>query len=404
MSQQNPTTAELTSIVSNMLQAELNESVPLLPKAFTSVISKAVGAIAKLLFNYGGYNALQQFVRTASFKPTTINGRVITPLIELGVLVGVGTPGAATQAELTVAVPVTQQTGYLASGSQLVSASTGVTYVTLGVVLLNAASVAVDIRAVSDSSGTQGAGSQGNLEAGDVLSFVKPIGEISGDATVTAVLVTGADGEKEDIYRQRVLDRFQKRPQGGATADYEQWAEEVPGIINAYPYTDPVIPGKVNVYCEATVASSGDPDGIPTTAQLTAVGESINLDQSGLATRRQISALVEPLAISRVTFDVSVTGLAGVANLGQTQTDINTAVREFFLSAEPYIAGLTVGRRRERITRSALIGLIEDIVTAAGGSFTTATFSVNGVGTPLESHTLAAGTKAKLVGTGVVFS
>jgi hypothetical protein len=179
-------------------------------------------------------------------------------------------------------------------------------------------------------------------------------------------------------------------------ADYEAWAEEVPGIINAYPYTGD--PGEVDVYTEATEASSGDPDGIPTGAQLQAVLDSINLDENGLATRRPANAFVNSLPITRKGFFTSVTDLA-VDNLAKVQADITTAVEEYFTNAEPFIDGLTIPPRRDRLTRSALIGLVEDIVTAANGTFTTVEFNTTGVfpGT-LELYVLQQGEKAKSEG------
>ena len=125
----------------------------------------------------------------------------------------------------------------------------------------------VNARAVSDQSNSGGRGSIGNLDAGSIISFANPLGSVQRDAVVVSQVVTGANGETWDAYRQRVLDRFQKRPQGGAAADYELWGEEPPGIIAVYPYRSDC-PGQVDVYVEATADSSGNADGIPTAAQL----------------------------------------------------------------------------------------------------------------------------------------
>ncbi len=400
MSLQTPTTQDISDNIIAQLEATLNQTIPLLPKSFLRVLSKTLAAVFILLYKYGGFIFLQMFVATASISETIINGMQISPLTAWGRLIGVGDPTAATQAELLIDITVENQVGSLPSGSQLINSDNGVTYITIGAVLLDAATVQATIRAVSDQAGGGGAGAIGNLQPGDIVSFANPLPNVARNATVDSQVVTGANAEATEVYRQRVIDRFQKRPQGGAYADYEIWGEEVEGIINVYPYTGQD-PGEVDVFAEATVESSGDPDGIPTAAQLQAVADSIELDENGLASRRPANALVNVFAITRTGFDSEVSGLA-VDNLAQVQSDITDAITEFFLAAEPFVDGLTIPPRKDRITRSALIGLVEDIVTAANGQFTTVTFTPTGVGGSLELYILAEGEKAKSTGTNFV--
>ena len=75
------------------------------------------------------------------------------------------------------------------------------------------------------------------------------------------------------------------------------------------------------------------------------------------------------------------------------------AIVGFFLAAEPFIDGLTIPPRKDRITRSALIGLVEDIVAANNGTFTTVTFTPTGLGGSEELYILQPGEKAKSTGT-----
>lgn len=387
------TTQQVNDVVIAQLEASLNQSIPLLPKAFLRVLAKTIAGVFVLLYKYAGFMFLQLFVRTASFQATEVNGRMISPLQEWGNLVGVAPPVAATQAELTVTVSVENQTGTLDAGAQLLGPGNGVTYIVLAGVPLDAPTVTVTVRAVSDQVGGQGAGAIGNLAPGAVLSFANPLANVSRTATVTAQVVTGSDAETETAYRQRVIDRFQKRPQGGAYADYEQWGEEAAGVINVYPYTGD--PGEVDLYSEATVESSGDPDGIPTPAQLQAVLDLVNFNQNGLANRRNANAFVNSYPITRTAFTVQVQGIAGVADLAQVQNDITVALQEYFLSVEPFIAGLSVPPRRDQITRTRVSAIVEDIVTAAGGTFTGAIFYVTGSPGSLQLYALGEGEKAK---------
>lgn len=386
-----PTTKEINDNIIAQLEASLNQTIPLLPKSFLRVLAKALAGVFVLLYKYGGFMILQIFVRTASINETTVNGRILNPLIEWGRLIGVGDPAAATQAELLIDITVENQTGSLPSGSQLVNTNNGVTYITLGSVLLNAPTVQATIRAASDQAGGGGAGAIGNLDPGAIVSFANPLVNVARNAVVGSQTVTGADGESTEAYRQRVIDRFQKRPQGGAYADYEIWGEEPVGIINVYPYTSDC-PGQVDVYVEATPESSGDLDGIPTTAQLQEVLDSIGLDQNGLATRRPANALANTFPITRTGFDIRVTGLI-VDNLAGVQAAITTAIEEYFLDREPFIGGLSILPRRDRITRSAVGGVVDDIVSAAGGIFSSVIVTQNAVN--IELYSLGIGEKAK---------
>jgi len=393
MSLTTPTTDDIYNTIIASLEASLSQTIPLLPKSFLRVLAKTLAGVFIILYKYAGFMFLQIFVKTATLADTEVNGLIVSPLKAWGELVGIGQPTAATNAELLVDITVENQVGSLPSGTQLLGAANGVTYITLGPTLLNAAIVQATVKAVADQQGGGGAGTIGNLQAGDVMSFANPLANVARDVVVDSQTVTGADGESEAAYRQRILDRFQKRPQGGAYADYEQWAEEVAGIINAYPYTGD--PGEVNVYTEATVASSGSPDGIPTAAQLQAVHDSIEFDDAGLASRRPAGAYVNSLPITRTGFDVIVTGIVDVANIASTQSRVTEAVEGYFLNAEPYIGGLTVPPRRDKITDANLTAVVADVIAADGGTFTGVTFDLEGFVGSIGLYVLGEGEKAK---------
>lgn len=391
MSLDTPTTQEISDNIIAQLEAAFSQAIPILPKSFFRVLSKVLAGVFILLYKYGGFMFLQMFVQTASAKTTTVLGIDVTPLTFWGRLIGVGDPVAATSAELSVDVTVETQVGNLNVGEQLISALNGVTYLTATSVALSAATVSVTIRAASDQVDGGGAGVIGNLEAGDIVSFANPIANVARDTVVTAQVVTGANAESVDAYRQRILDRFQKRPQGGAYSDYEAWGEEVAGILNVYPYTS-TCPGQVDVYVEATVASSGSADGIPTTAQLEAVLDSIIYDENGLASRRPATALTNTFPITRTGFDITVSGLS-VDNQSTVEANIETAIEQYFLEREPYIVGLAVPPRKDRITQSALGGVVEDVVSSAGGVFGSVVIELSSVVTAI--YTLSEGEKAK---------
>ena len=388
-----PTTAQVASNIKAQIEASLGIGSAFLPRAFITALSKALGAIAVVLYKFGGFTFLQMFVRTATYDEVTVNGVTLRPLQEWGRQVGVTDRKLATQAELTADVVVENQSGSLLSGSQLTNKNTGVIYVSLTEVLLDAAVVPITVRAVNDPNGDQGRGAIGNMGPGDVLSFVNPLANVNQNATVTAQTVTGANGETVAAYRQRVLDRWQKPPQGGAYSDYEIWGEEVAGILNVYPYTS-ALPGQVDVYAEATEASSGSPDGIPTAAQLEAVDESIQFDVNGLASRRPVGAFVNVYPITRTGFTVTITGLSA-PNLSQAITNVTEAVQEYFRGRAPFIEGLSIPPALDTITQTAVAGVVEDVLTALQGTFTGVSFRVDGTGFDIQFYVLGEGEKAK---------
>lgn len=387
-----PTTKEISDNLIAQLEVSLNQTIPLLPKSFLRVLAKSISGVFILLYKYNGFMFQQQFVRLASINPTTINGIEIQPLLEWGRLIGVLDPIPATNAELLIRITVKNQTGSLPSNTQLLGSQNGVTYMTLGAVLLDASTIDVIVRAVSDQSGGGGAGAIGNLDAGATLSFANPIANVSRNTVVLSQSVAGADAETNESYRQRVIDRFQKRPQGGALADYQGWSKEVAGIVNAYPYTSE-FPGQVDVYIEATAESSGSEDGIPTNAQLLAVRDNIDYDQNGLASRRPANALVNTFAISRSSFTIRVLGLT-VENEAQVQSNITLALEEYFLQREPFIDGLSQFPRKDRITLSGITGVVDGIVSASGGIFSLVLLYKDSVG--IDNYFLGIGEKAKV--------
>ena len=200
MSLDTQTTQEISDNIVANLELSFNQTIPLLPKAFNRVLAKVLGGIFVLLYKYGGFIFLQIFVKSASAKETTIFGVSITPIIFWGRLIGVGDPGAGTNAKLTINITVENQVGVLPSGSQLINADNGVTYLTIGGVNLDAAIVSATIEAVSDQVGGNGVGEIGNLDIGAKVSFANPLPNVARDTEVTAQVVTGADPEDIEVF------------------------------------------------------------------------------------------------------------------------------------------------------------------------------------------------------------
>lgn len=387
-----PTTQDLADDILAQIEASLEQTIPILPKAFLRVLAKIFAGAVVILYRYAGFIFLQLFVAHATMRETTINGRIVRPLVEWGRLVGIGDPLEAQRAEHALSVTVVSQVGFLAAGSQVVDAATGVIHLTTTDVALNAPTVVVPIRASSDQSGGDGSGSIGNLAPGQSVSFASPTPSIARDAVVIAQTLTGADAETEDAYRARIIRRFQRRPQGGAYADYRDWAEGVAGIVRAWPYTA-AAPGQVDVYIEATEASSGSPDGVPTPAQIAAVENAVLYDEDGQPYRRPANAQTNIHAIFRTAFDVDIVGISAT-NLPAAQAAIEEAIDDYLRAREPFLVGISVLPRRDRVTLAGVSGVADDAVSALGGTIASVQLLLSGIPTP--AYTLSPGELAKL--------
>ena len=88
-----------------------------------------------------------------------------------------------------------------------------------------------------------------------------------------------------------------------------------------------------------------------------------------------------------------MTALSIPTDQAATEADITEAIEDFFRDAEPFIVGLTVSPRRDRITSNALNGIVQQIVDAAGGVYGVAVMSVSSV--DLAIFNLGQGEKAK---------
>ena len=383
MSLNTPTTEELYQNIIAQLEASLAQSIPFIPNSFLRVLARVLAGVFITLYKYGGFIFLQMFVSTASFSSTVINGRTVTPLIEKGREVGVGDPAPAVRAELDVTVTVLNS-GTLNAGTPLVGLSNGVEYVTVTAYSLSTPSGTVNVRAVSDPAGGNGAGEVGNLQAGDEINFSSPNAVTASNAVVLTQTKTGADGETEQAYRQRILQKQQARPQGGAKADYRDWATQPSGILQAYPFT--ANNGQVDVYIE----SATEADGVPTQAQLDEAADNMEL-------YRPANDLVNTLPIFRTPWTATVVGLLSVPGTeSATESAISSAVEEYFLSRVNFISGVDIPPQKNVINRSAVIGAVEDAATASGASFSGVTIARDSAPTvPVETAVLSDGERCK---------
>lgn len=394
MSLETRTTQEIYDLIIDQIEAQIGQTNPWLPKSFIRVITKIFSGVGIIMYKVAGWIFLQIFVSTASYKPVTILGKTVTPLIEWGKLIGVGEPDPATTAVLEVDLTVLNFPNTLLAGTQFISSLNGIIYITQDDYSLTGASETVEITAVTS-------GEIGNLDVGDTLSLANDIGFIESEVTVSAVVTEGTDVESESSYRQKVSDRFKLQPQGGALADYRIWSATVPGVKQTYIYTGD-IPTHVIVY----VAGDDPPytDRIPSSGLLDLVGAAIDLNENDLATQRPVTAIIDPagdlsygniVPITVKNFEVNVNNLDVDASIVNAVLDqIEAALTEYFLGREPYIRGLSRPPAKNVVSLANVYGIVNDIVNSHDGSFLSVSLTSESLSTPL--YVLGEGELCKL--------
>lgn len=129
----------------------------------------------------------------------------------------------------------------LISPGLTVTRSDGAAYIVTVGATTSGGSAAVTIAAVT-------AGEAGNCIAATPLTLGSaPLGINAAGVASTAVTV-GADAETTDALRTRMLAVYAAPPQGGALADYVEWAGAVPGVTRAWVTTEGSGAGTVVVY------------------------------------------------------------------------------------------------------------------------------------------------------------
>lgn len=226
------------------------------------------------------------------------------------------------------------------------------------------------------------AGASGNAAANSTLALVSPIAGIQpASATVVAPGLTGgADQEKDDPYRARILRRIQEPPHGGAGADYVTWALEVEGVTRAWVYPEAMGPGTVTVRFMMDDIRA-DQQGIPQgtydpgtgiyTGDLAAVyGYIDKRDATGHSIRRPVTAELFVVAPIPVALNLEISGLNPAT---QAVRDAVEAEMRDLLRREAY-PGVTIllSHLREAISIAAgendhhLVSPIADVAHGVG--------------------------------------
>jgi hypothetical protein len=395
MAYENKTVEEVRDLIINSIKSKFNLVLRVLSKSFVRTIAVVFSGVFIICYKQIGWLFLQLFPETASWKPVRVLGVWIRPLVKWGILIGVGEPYTGSQWKGSARVTAAAQGGSLPAGTQLKSDITGRLYITLEGVPLEAETAAVPLICAES-------GSAGNLDAGDTLSFVNPLGTVEKQAAVLETASYGTDDETESSYRTRVVSRFRASPLGGALADYRQWAGDVAGVLNVYPYKE--IETATGVLLFVAGIPSLFPDRIPTAELLQKVGDACTYNPvTGRASRKPIAAVLDPdndggykniRPISLKLYDVYIYGLSGVSTPDFTESG-KPAIENYFLGREPYIRGLSNDNNKTNaISRNSVSSVVDQVCRSLKAEFETVVLKIGGY--EISGDTLGMGQLCKL--------
>jgi uncharacterized phage protein gp47/JayE len=395
MAYENKTVEEVRDLIINSVKSKFNLVFRILSKSFIKTIAVVFSGVFIICYKQIGWLFLQLFPETASWKPVRVLGVWIRPLVKWGILIGVGEPYSGSQWKGTASVTVIAQGGSLPAGTQLKSDVTGKLYITEEGVLLEAETAAVPIICAES-------GSAGNLEAADTLSFVNPLGTVDKQAAVLETASYAEDDETESSYRARVVSRFRSPPLGGAFADYHQWASDVPGVLNTYPYKETETASGVLLYVSGI--PSLFPDRIPSAELLKAVGDACTYDpKTGRANRKPITAVIDPAyngtydnvrPVSLKLYDVYITGMKGVP-VSDFALAARPALDNYFTGREPYIRGLSDDNHKANaVSKNSVSSVVDQTAVSLKAEFDSVILRYNGA--DITSDTLGMGQLCKM--------
>lgn len=368
-----------------VLRNKHNDKSPLLEKAVVKSIGYSLAALLGTLWTQILWVFKQCFPHTCSL-----------PILKLwGNLVGIEYKTGETS---NLKIELNNVTAsYLPTGTVYKDLKSGLIYRTIS--QSNAENGKIYATVVCNTSG-----SIGNLSIGTVLNISNPYEGIPSNATVTDVIIEGSSDEEVETYRKRVLYKFRFKSHGGSALDYYNWAMEVPGIVDVFPYV--LEEGTVSVYLVAAGSGinrspSGNitPNPFPNwvdgefqeyegSGQLLQVAKAIEGSENQ-NDRRPLGATVKLLPPVYTGFTVKITGLTDISYSEKIKNIlINTLDQK-----RPHIKVLNYNVANAKISRTNLSSIVYEILDDQ--TFTD--FELfDSTGNPIMETTLGVGSLAYL--------
>jgi hypothetical protein len=294
----------------NVLRNKYGDNSPLLKKSFIKTIGYSIGGVAATIWQMSVWVLKQIFPQTCDLEA----------LLLWGGLIGVNyNYGQSTN--LTIKLN-NVTASYLVSGTVYKDLSTGLIYKTVSQVNAENGQIITTVQCTTS-------GEIGNIPVGTVLNIANPLDGIPSTAEVTEIKIEGTADEEVEVYRKRVLYGFKNKTESGSPIDYYNWALEVPGIVDAFPYL--LKEGIMTLFLVAngsgknrTPSGEVTPNPFPEwvegnfkefdgSGQFLQVAQSIEGSEIGVHNRRPATATVELKTPNYTAFDVEISGLTDIS-------------------------------------------------------------------------------------------
>lgn len=203
------------------------------------------------------------------------------------------------------------------------------------------------------------AGQSGNAEAGTTLSLSQPIDGVTSTVLVDVDGISGgADVEDNESVIERITERVQNPPHGGAPNDYVKWAKEVPGVTRAWVYPKELGAGTVTV----RFVRDDDASIIPDAGEVDAVQAYIDARAPVTANVTVVPPIADPL-----DFDIELT-----PNNPAVQAAVQAELDDLIIRESIPAGKLAISHIREAISLAAgetdhvLNSPTADVIAATG--------------------------------------
>lgn len=288
-----PTLQELITRVEGDLKSGL-QIITVLRRSFIAVIARAMAGLAHMLFGF------LKFIEKQAFPDTAEDEYLERWAGIWGVL-----RKAATYEKFTATVTGTD--GTVIPATRVYRRSDGVEYTVDADQTIVGGTATIALTAVE-------AGKAGRVNMSDQVAILSPIAGLDPNATVLAIVIEAEDLESTESLRERLIDRIQNPPAGGAALDYIAWARSIAGVTRAWVGPQALGPGTVVVYI---VTDDNDPI-TPSPAKIDEVADYIE-------TVRPVTANVTVVAPVLLSIDLTI---AIKPNTAAVQTAIETELND----------------------------------------------------------------------------
>ncbi|TKI02903.1 baseplate J/gp47 family protein [Martelella alba] len=250
-----PTLTELRSRNQAFIQSELKNIGALLRFSNLGILGDADAGLAYLHYGYLDWIAKQGVPFTATDENMAAWAALknVTRKPATAATCPAVTLTGTSEATLSAGVVLNRSDGYQ------YTLDAGITIGTDGIASGSITAVLPD-----PTEDTTGGGEAGNAPINTILTLDAAASGIDSQATAAAAITGGADIEREDAFRSRMLLAYQNTPQGGNDDDYESWALTVSGVTRAWTAPRLMGAGTVGVYIMLDSDSTSNDGGFPT--------------------------------------------------------------------------------------------------------------------------------------------